>query len=377
MARSASFVRVQMALAVFLALSGAGCGDAAEPAGPDVGTLRVSLSTTGTDLDVGGYVVSVGTTSLRAGVNAAVTFEALPPGSHNVLLQEVAPNCSPDQTTQIANVSTGTSNEVSFTVDCVTIRQVVFWRWLGDHRDLFVMATDGSGLVNLTNDAAPELSPAWSPDGTRIAFVAGDPNAEIYVMNADGSARKRLTNNPGEDNFPAWSPDGSRIAFSSDVNGTRDIWVMAADGTGLTNLTHSAGTFDTEPGWSPDGSRIVFQRSGDVWVMDADGSDPVRVMTDGLTPSWSPDASKIAFASYRSGNLDIYVMKPDGSGVGRLTSDPADDLFPAWSPDGSRIAFTSFRTGTGSIHLMRPDGSGVVMLASGTAGESHQLSWKR
>jgi TolB protein len=111
--------------------------------------------------------------------------------------------------------------------------------------------------------------------------------------------------------------------------------------------------------------------------MAADGSNPLRLTVDGITPAWSPDGSKIAFASYRTGNLEIYAMNADGTGVIRLTNDPADDLYPAWSPDGSRIAFTSFRSGVGSIHLMRPDGSGVVVLASGATGESHQASWKR
>jgi TolB-like protein len=95
------------------------------------------------------------------------------------------------------------------------LSQVAFWRWLGDRRDLFVMNTDGTGQRNLTNDSAPELAPAWSPDGSTIAYIsAGD----IYLVKADGSDPRRLTNR-GQDNDPSWSPDGTRLVFS---RGERD-----------------------------------------------------------------------------------------------------------------------------------------------------------
>jgi len=110
------------------------------------------------------------------------------------------------------------------------------------HRDIVVMSADGTAPKALTNDAAKDVGPDWSPDGTKIAFNSDrDGNFEIYVMNADGTGVKRLTTNPGDDGFPAWSPDGTKIAFASDHNGNVDIYVMNADGDGRQAAHHRCG----------------------------------------------------------------------------------------------------------------------------------------
>jgi WD40 repeat protein len=163
-------------------------------------------------------------------------------------------------------------------------------------------------LTQLTT-AGDETHPAWSPDGSKIAFTSNrDGNLEIYVMNADGSGQANMTNTPGlfgegvQEGAPAWSPDGSKIAFdrSSDSGNTFDIFVMNADGSGLTQLTTPGG----------------YERH----------------------PAWSPDGSKIAYESYQpldSGNFDIYVMNADGSGNTNLTDTPGvgdgvQELNPDW-----------------------------------------------
>ena len=132
---------------------------------------------------------------------------------------------------------------------------------------------------------------------------------------------------------------------------------------------------DWAPDWSPDGQRIAFEsdRDGDleIYVMNADGSGVTR-LTDHDAPdalaAWSPDGQRIAFMSARDGDFDIYVMNADGSGVTRLTND-ADDWWPAWSPDGQRIAFESERDGDGEIYVMNADGSGVTRLTNNDAGD--------
>jgi Tol biopolymer transport system component len=114
---------------------------------------------------------------------------------------------------------------------------------------------DGSDVKRLTPLTWDSFHAAWSPDGSRIAFVSvRDGNPDVYVMNADGSGELRLTNSPAIDTDPAWSPDGARIAFSSDRNGNHDIYIMSADGSGVTRVTNSP-TLDRYPAWSPDGSR--------------------------------------------------------------------------------------------------------------------------
>ena len=167
--------------------------------------------------------------------------------------------------------------------------------------EIYVMNADGSGQTNLTNNPAWDSSPAWSPDGSRIAFDR-DPDgtgsasiaAEIYVMNADGSGQTRLTNNPTHDWLPAWSPDGSRIAFDSDRDGNFEIYVMNADGSGQTRLTKNA-SVDLHPAWSTDGSRIAFDsdrddRQNQIYLMDADGSGQTN-LSNNMARDWSPDWS--------------------------------------------------------------------------------------
>jgi TolB protein len=107
--------------------------------------------------------------------------------------------------------------------------------------------------VNLTNDPGWDMLPAWSPDGSRIAFARGTtedgvPKVEVYVMDADGSNVMNLTRHPAQDSSPTWSPDGRRIAFSTNRGGNHEIYVMEADGSRVANLTHHPAA-DTQPAW--------------------------------------------------------------------------------------------------------------------------------
>ena len=261
------------------------------------------------------------------------------------------------------------------------------WSWRYDggtgHGDIFVINADGSGATNLTNYPGSDRHPLWSPDGKRIAFSRyRDDNYELYVVNVDGSGatnlitlgRSIVTGNH------AWSPDGTRIAFSRYRNDSYELYVVNVDGSGATNLiTLGRWGFPGNHAWSPDGTRIAFvsgdDGNSDVYVMNADGSAVTNLTNSPgteLSLAWSPDGSRIAFDSSHDGNRDIYVMNADGSGATRLTKGGTHDWYrsPAWSPDGTRIAFMRGYETDWTLSMMNADGSGTANLALTAYGRS-------
>jgi serine/threonine protein kinase/sugar lactone lactonase YvrE len=257
--------------------------------------------------------------------------------------------------------------------------QIAFGSDRDDRRgEIYLINADGSGLERLTNSPGADEGPAWSPDGSQIAFQSDhDGDYEIYVMNADGSERTQLTsNNSIRDMDPAWSPDGTRLVFQSDRDtplGSFEIYVMNADGSAPTRLTDDP-EYDGCPVWSTDGARVAFlsnrNGSGGIYVMNADGTEPQLLADDGACPAWSPDGNRIVFTSNRDGNSEIYVMNADGSGQANLSQQPAFDYGPAWSPDGTQIAFWSQRDGNSELYVMNADGSRQINVTNNPAGDS-------
>ena len=181
--------------------------------------------------------------------------------------------------------------------------------------DIWVCDLFGENLHRVAGTGHPDRHPAWSPDGTRIAFAQerdGAGEADVMDVHATGGGITNLTNTSHYDTHPTWSPTGDRIAFESNRAGNWEIHVMYADGTGVVNLTNN-GSADNDPDWSPD-----------------------RTM------------GGIAFATGRHGNHEIYTMSPDGSGQTRVTDIADHALSPSWSPEGYLLAFTSYSATTGS-----------------------------
>ena len=236
------------------------------------------------------------------------------------------------------------------------------------------MNPDGSGQRRLTHSEAVDMAPALSPDGRMIVFVSTRSGGlELFVMNVDGTGERRLTVPGAGANMgarqPQWSPDGKQIVFCSTVR--PDVYVINVDGTGLKNLTDRMG-MDASPDWSPDGRRIAFtsNRDGapDIYMMNADGTNATRLTTGALKgplrmylrPRWSPDGRRIAFAADRDtpdNSGEIYVMNADGSSLVRLTFNDVQDAEPTWSPDGRMIAFQRTVLGHLQVFVMRADGS--------------------
>jgi Tol biopolymer transport system component len=242
-----------------------------------------------------------------------------------------------------------------------------------------------SPAPTLTSSPTPPIIVARSVPS--IAYQSREPADHrwyVYVMDSNGGNRQRLIE--GQSGFlsaPSWSPDGSQIAFVSDRDGTPDVWVVNSDGSEAVNITNEEAK-DHSPAWSPDGEWIAFASVRDslyweLYIMRPDGSDVQRLTwwedASDLSPSWSPDGTRLAFASKRDGNWEIYTMDRSGSNLVRLTDDPADDTNPAWSPDGSRIAFSSTRDGFAEIYVMPVVGGQAVNVSNAPFSTEHGPTW--
>src|SRR5262245_59802778 len=162
----------------------------------------------------------------------------------------------------------------------------------------------GAFVLAIAATGALAVHPAAAAGGNGlIAFSSfADGEADIYTMNADGTNAVNITNKVGADNNPAWSPDGTKIAFGgvADVDGVNTSWIftMNADGTDLVNLTNGPGAppcCSSVPDWSPDGTKIVYEGNGAIWTMNADGTGQKSLTEQGNngSPAWSPDGKQI------------------------------------------------------------------------------------
>jgi TolB protein len=209
-----------------------------------------------------------------------------------------------------------------------------------------VANADGSNVKLLVNHG---VTPAWSPNGRLIAYTM---NYAIWVVDVNKALKGDLStahvlvrphDELGQAEYPVWSPDGKRLLFNGLRNGSFDIWTVEADGSGLRDLTPQP-SLEYSASWSPDGSRVVFgsnrgsesEEGGHIFAVDVETRRIRRLTADpggDYAPAWSPDGRWIAFNSTRDGNTEIYIMRPDGTGQRRLTTDPRDDIYAVWVGD--------------------------------------------
>jgi len=281
-----------------------------------------------------------------------------------------------------------------------TARKIAFTYGSSSSR-ISVINEDGSGFVHLTADGHNDRNPSWSPDGTEIVFETNrfGGSFNIFRMKADGTGLVPLTNSlyPVNNLDPAWSPDGTKISFTSNRDGTRrsEIWVMNADGTNLikltTNVQLGSDSFgpiygqDFTPAWSPDGTKIAFSSTHDglanpeIYSMNADGSNQVRLTNspaEDKEPVWSHDGLRIAFLSQGAGRSGIYEIDATGANDHRITDSGSH---PDWSPDGQRLAVADFDPSASSalaIYLMNSDGSNRVRVTNTGTVDSWTPTWQ-
>ena len=298
---------------------------------------------------------------------------------------------------------------------------------------IFKVAPEGGAQERV----GPEYgySPSWSADGQKLVFVGfsgedeRDFRSDIYVMDADGSNVQPVTDTRAYESSPSFFPDGETIAFArySNRDGA-DVFTMKLGETRATKLTDDPGFYEDSVAVSPNGEKIAFSRYGrssEIFVMDADGSNPVNVTKTGRVDEfemdWSPDGKKLAFTSYRFSGMEglaaeardggtfapealgpealareasepkdhtgepqeeveVSVMNADGTGRRDLTSSPAYDVAPAFSPSGNKIVFSKVtfdrRSEKSELVVMRADGTNKRQITDTPRAFEYGADWQ-
>lgn len=248
----------------------------------------------------------------------------------------------------------------------------------GKSREVFIMDWDGASPTKVSNHQSITISPAWSPDGKKIAYTAYVQRAKSKMRNADlfiyevETGKRFLTSyRPGINSGAAFAPDNKNIYLTLSQSGNPDIYKMAIDGTLQGKITNGPnGAINVEPSVSPDGSKLAFSsdRHGRpmIYTMANDGSNITQITFAGVfnsTPVWSPDGGKLAFAGQSEDHFDIFVINTDKTNLQRITDakkangKAAHNEDPSFSPDGRFLMYTSNRTGTNQIYISTVDGS--------------------
>jgi Tol biopolymer transport system component/tRNA A-37 threonylcarbamoyl transferase component Bud32 len=271
-------------------------------------------------------------------------------------------------------------------------------RTIGGFGSIWIANADGSSPRKI-RDANEPHGLAWSPDDDRLAFVEGNllyvysavqfgniAPSRVWVIDSDGKNAVQLTDSLKQSVSPAWSVDGDGVFYVSNARGGRDLYYQRVNGTRadglpqrLTSGLKIHGIASTGEGRG--GDRIAYSAwttNVGIWSLPFPRRGAVSVATAHSIMSTtesievvrlSPDGQWLAFDSDRSGNMDIYKMRVDGTGLQQLTTNPADDFRPSWSPDGNEIAFHSWRSGSRDSYVVAADGSAERVIASGPAHE--------
>ncbi len=227
---------------------------------------------------------------------------------------------------------------------------------------LQVADSDGHNPKTVLKSNHAILSPAWSPDGTRLAYVSFEAGrSKIYIQGVADEQRKLIADFPGINGAPAWAPDGRRLALTLSKDGNPEIYVLDLDTQRLQRLTRN-GVIDTEPAWSPDGREIVFtsDRAGkpQVYRMRADGGKVERLTFEGeanLRPSYSADGETVTLVTQVGGKYHIGVLNLKARTLQVLSDTPLDES-PSFAPNGRMILYATSEGGRGVLASVSADG---------------------
>jgi TolB protein len=263
--------------------------------------------------------------------------------------------------------------------------RLVFAAYRNGQWDLYsAAAAAGGDLRQITNDPYEDRDPAYSPDGSLLAYASRrERNWDVYLLDLRSGAETRLTTDLHYDGAPTWSPDGGRLAFESFRNGDLDVWVIALSSGELVNLTADSASGDFGPAWAPEGEKIAFaswrEGSKDLFLVDA-ASGEVEQLTESPAaeelPAWSPDGERLAFVRNWLGAREVYVGGVfDLADARQVTWFGRDDA-PVWAPDGERLAFVTQRYDGEQVGwLADGGGDGLPTYATEVAWIDGEIDW--
>ena len=232
----------------------------------------------------------------------------------------------------------------------------------GNRFELQIADADGAGEQSLLVSFEPIISPAWSPDGKKLAYVSFQQKKPIvYVQDIELGKQSVVANFKGSNSAPTWAPNGSRLAVSLSRDGGSQIFLINADGSGVRRLMQSGG-IDTEPVFSPDGQAIYFtsDRGGSpqIYRMPAAGGEAQRVTFEGsynVSPRISPDGRMLAYIARNGAKFQVAAMDL-ASRQTQLLTDSDKDESPSFAPNGRMILLATVNAGRGVLFAVSSDG---------------------